>query len=87
MQEYTYITGFTAGELTPWLSTRFDLQAYRRGAALLNNFEVQPYGGLKRRRGTEYLGTAATQTKGCVRLLPFCFSESDADYYRKLGVM
>ncbi|MDO4750710.1 MAG: hypothetical protein Q4A24_01270 [Akkermansia sp.] len=78
MQEYTYITGFTAGELTPWLSTRFDLQAYRRGAALLNNFEVQPYGGLKRRRGTEYLGTAATQTKGCVRLLPFCFSESDA---------
>lgn len=77
MQDVQYITGFTAGELTPWLSTRFDLQAYRRGAALLSNFDVLPYGGIKRRHGTEYLGEAAEQGGG-VRLLPFCYSESDA---------
>ena len=77
MQDTQYITGFTAGELTPWLSTRFDLQAYRRGAALLRNFEVQPYGGIQRRRGTEYISMAAEQS-GALRLVPFHFSESDA---------
>ena len=61
MQDVQYITGCPAGELTPWLSTRFDLQAYRRGAALLSNFDVLPYGGIKRRHGTEYLGEAAEQ--------------------------
>ena len=78
MQEYTYITGFTAGELTPWLSSRFDLQAYARGAALLSNFEVQPYGGLRRRCGTQHVSTAAAQNSTAVRLVPFCFSEDDA---------
>lgn len=77
MQDTQYITGFTAGELSPWLSSRFDLQAYRRGAALLRNFEVLPYGGLQRRRGTEYIGIAAEQS-GALRLVPFHFSESDA---------
>ena len=73
MQEYTYITGFTAGELTPWLSSRFDLQAYARGAALLSNFEVQPYGGVRRRCGTQHVSTAAAQNSTAVRLVPFCF--------------
>lgn len=77
MQDVQYITGFTAGELTPWLSTRFELQAYRRGAALLNNFDVLPYGGVKRRRGTRYVGAAAVQS-GAVRLVPFHFSEDDS---------
>ena len=77
MQDIQYITGFTAGELTPWLSTRFDLQAYRRGAALLSNFEVQPYGGIKRRHGSAYVGAAAEQS-GALRLVPFHFSRSDS---------
>ena len=77
MQEVQYITGFTAGELTPWLSTRFDLQAYRRGAALLSNFDVLPYGGIKRRQGSIYIAEAAEQSGG-VRLIPFCYSERDA---------
>lgn len=77
MQDTQYITGFTAGELTPWLSSRFDLQAYRRGAALLSNFEVLPYGGIQRRRGTEYIDNAAEQG-GAIRLVPFHFSENDA---------
>lgn len=77
MQDIQYITGFTAGELSPWLSARFDLQAYRRGAALLSNFEVQAYGGIQRRKGTQYVGPAATQDTA-VRLVAFRFSEADA---------
>lgn len=77
MQDVQYITGFTAGELSPWLATRFDLQAYHRGAALLRNFEVQPYGGIKRRGGTRWVGEVASQS-GAVRLVPFHFSENDA---------
>lgn len=77
MQDNLSILGFTAGELSPWLSTRFDLQSYHRGAALLENFLVQPYGGLSRREGTEYIGAAAVQEEG-VRLFSFYYSETDA---------
>jgi len=77
MQDNPYILGFTAGELSPWLSTRFDLQAYHRGAALLENFLVRPYGGLCRRDGTEYVGQAAA-AEDAIRLFSFCYSESDA---------
>ena len=77
MQDNAHILGFTAGELSPWLATRFDLQAYQRGAAKLENFLVQPYGGLRRRRGTRYVGEAAVQDAASVRLVPFSFSESD----------
>lgn len=78
MQDSPFVLGFTAGELSPWLATRFDLQAYQRGAALLQNFLVQPYGGLRRRYGTELVAESATQSAGAGRLVPFCFSESDS---------
>ena len=74
MQEIPIVQGFTAGELTPWLSTRFDLQAYQRGAARICNFQVLPYGGIQFRRGTNYIGPAAADD---VRLFPFCFAEND----------
>ncbi len=78
MQETPYIIGLTAGELSPWLSTRFDLQAYKRGAQKVENFLVQPYGGIRRRRGTEYIADAAVQINDAVRLVPFTFSETEA---------
>lgn len=77
MQHNAQIIGFTAGELSPWLATRYDLQAYQRGAARLENFLVQPYGGIRRRRGCQYISDAASQAAGAVRLVPFKFSESD----------
>ena len=77
MQSNAQIIGFTAGELSPWLATRYDLQAYQRGAGKLENFLVQPYGGVRRRRGSRYVGAAASQTVGAVRLIPFRFSETD----------
>lgn len=77
MQDNAQILGFTAGELSPWLATRYDLQAYQRGAARLENFLVQPYGGVRRRRGTAYVADAAVQQADATRLVPFSFSESD----------
>ncbi len=77
MQNTPLVLGFTAGELSPWLSTRFDLQAYQRGAALLQNFFVQPYGGLRRRHGTRYVGEAAVQDADAIRLFSFRYSEAD----------
>lgn len=74
MQETPHIIGFTAGELSPWLSCRFDLQAYQRGASLLENFMVQPYGGLKRRHGTKWVEYASS---GPIKLFAFRFNESD----------
>ncbi|MBR5330356.1 MAG: hypothetical protein IKV13_02605 [Akkermansia sp.] len=74
MQEVPIVLGFTAGELSPWLSTRCDLQAYQRGAALIRNFQIQPYGGIQLRAGTAYVGEAAG---AAVRLFPFCFAEND----------
>ena len=36
---------FTAGELTPWLAGRADLDPVSRGASRLINFLVSPFGG------------------------------------------
>lgn len=76
MQDTPFLLGFTAGELSPWLSCRFDLQAYQRGAALIRNFMVQPYGGLCRRQGTQYVAQAASAGEG-ERLFSFRFSHDD----------
>lgn len=77
MQEIPTLLGFTAGELSPWLATRYDLQAYQRGAALLKNLITMPYGGVRRRKGTcaaAVLGQGADE----VRLFPFVYSAGDA---------
>lgn len=75
MQEIPIIQGFTAGELTPWLAARFDLQAYQRGAAEITNFQILPYGGIQNRPGTTYVKTL---TSNLVRLFPFYYAEHDA---------
>ena len=75
MQEVPIISGFTAGELTPWLSSRFDLQAYQRGAAEICNFQILPYGGIQLRPGTQYIGTIDSEH---VRLFSFHYAENDA---------
>ena len=74
MQEIPIVLGFTSGELTPWLSTRFDLQAYQRGASYISNFHILPYGGIQFRGGTAYLGEAESAAS---RLFGFCYAEND----------
>jgi len=77
------LTTFTAGELSPRLEGRIDIEKYRGGASDLTNMIVQPHGGVTRRPGTEFLGAvkdSATKT----RIIPFQFKTADT-YIIELG--
>ena len=64
---------FNAGELSPLLDSRTDIQKYQTGCQRLENFIILPYGGALRRPGTEFLGPAKFPLRPC-RLIGFNFS-------------
>src|SRR5262245_22380719 len=68
-------TDWTAGELSPSLEGRVDLDKYLRSAKRLENFLLLTGGGFTRRPGTRFIATAA----GEGRLVPFLVS-TDAAY-------
>ena len=70
------VTNFQAGELSPRLEGRIDLQKYSAGAQTLQNMLVYPQGGITRRPGTYYSGTS--KDGGKVRLINFEFSDEQA---------
>jgi len=57
-----YYTNFSAGELTPLLSSRVDSDAYKNGAFRLRNVRLKAQGGLTRRPGLRYLQTLSNAT-------------------------
>lgn len=61
------------GEISPLLRGRVDQPRYNTGAREMLNMVPMPQGGVTRRPGTRYLGTAKSQTS---RLIPFVFSET-----------
>ncbi len=61
------------GEISPLLRGRVDQPRYNTGTREMLNFVPMPQGGVTRRPGTRYLGTAKSQTS---RLIPFVFSET-----------
>tara|TARA_R100001594_G_scaffold78294_3_gene112900 strand:+ start:24548 stop:26863 length:2316 start_codon:yes stop_codon:yes gene_type:complete len=74
------ITNFTAGELSPRLVGRIDLDRYQNGVETLENFKVFTHGGITKRSGTGYITGIKTQTgsnSGAV-LVPFIFSKTQA---------
>jgi len=46
---------FTAGEITERLHGRTDIAKYDNGAETVENFVVQPHGGVSRRPGTRFI--------------------------------
>lgn len=62
---------FSAGELSPHLHDRVDLEAYYAGCAELENFIPLPHGPILRRRGTHFIFEAKNAD---VRLIPFSFN-------------
>lgn len=72
----TILTNFRAGELSPKLSGRIDLQKYQEGCDTMENMLVFPSGGTTRRPGTYYAGTTKLNNKA--RLIPFVFNEEAA---------
>ena len=67
-------TSFAAGELSPQLYARVDLDKFQVGAALVRNFYVDYRGGVSNRAGTSYIDT----TSAGARLIPFIVSTSAA---------
>jgi hypothetical protein len=67
------INSFNAGELSPYMGARSDVEKYRNGCSTLENFIILPYGGVIRRPGTEYLGSPKFDNRRC-RLIGFNFS-------------
>jgi hypothetical protein len=72
----TILTNFRAGELSPKLSGRIDLQKYSEGCDTLDNMIVYPSGGITRRPGSYYAGSS--KDGGKVRLINFEFSDEQA---------
>jgi len=66
-------SSFTAGELSPRLDGRADLDKYYKGCKTLENFLIHPHGGAKRRPGTEFIHEVKDSSKQ-TRLIPFEFS-------------
>ena len=60
---FTTKTNFTAGELSPELLGRADLNAYANGALKLENVFIEPTGGIHRRPGLQYLQTLMGKTR------------------------
>lgn len=69
-------TNFTAGEVSPRLLARTDLDdAYDQALKTLENAYSLPHGGAKRRPGSVFVGEVRDSTKN-VRLIPFVYSQS-----------
>ena len=68
---------FTAGELSPRLFGRTDLGRYDNGASTIENFLIQPHGGLTRRPGTRFIRETKDSAKTS-RLIPFQFNVEQA---------
>ena len=67
------ITNFASGELSPNLNGRVDIQQYYQGAARIENFEIIPTGGIKRRTGIKRLA----QLDGNSRIIPFIVNKNN----------
>ncbi|SMG60163.1 hypothetical protein [Cedecea sp. NFIX57] len=76
-------TNFTAGEVTPRLMGRVDINRYANGAKVIENAVVVVQGGVVRRPGTRFAAAAKYADKKA-RLIPYVFNRSQA-YMLELG--
>ncbi|WP_374656116.1 hypothetical protein [Dongia sp.] len=81
------LSTFNAGEWSPELRGRIDLDKYRNACRRIENFVLLAQGPATRRPGTQFI--AHTKDDGIVRLVPFEFSteqayiiEAGAGYFR-----
>jgi hypothetical protein len=71
------LNSFNAGEFSPRMKARTDLEKYASAAETIENFVIQREGGLIRRSGTRYVAPLKDMTKKSI-LVPFIFSTDDA---------
>lgn len=77
-------SAFVGGEIAPALHGRTDLQRYAQSAKRLENFVVDPIGGISNRQGLKFIGLTKQQDGKQVRLIPFVPS-ADAAYVLEFG--
>lgn len=68
------ITNFASGELSQNLKGRVDLPQYYAGAQKIENFDIIPTGGIKRRPGMQFMGNLM----GECRLIPFIVNKDES---------
>lgn len=67
------IVSFNAGELSPFLDARVDIDKYSNGCRQLQNATILSYGAAVRRPGLEYIAPVRYSNRKA-RLIPFQFS-------------
>lgn len=72
---HRFLNNFTAGEWSPLLDGRADLEQYDNSSRLLENWRPMQYGGARFRTGNQYVIPAKYADRKC-RLFPFNFSTS-----------
>ena len=72
----SFITDFSAGELSQKMKGRFDLPAFAKGGQTVKNFLAISQGGLTKRPGTKWLGS--TKSNAAARIIPFVYSEDES---------
>lgn len=70
-------SNFTAGEISPRMRGRVDIERYQNAAELIENGLVLAHGGVQRRPGVRLVAEAKTGADP-VRLLPFVFNTEQA---------
>lgn len=70
-------TNFLAGELSPTLHGRTDLDLYARGLRRCRNFFISKHGAAVSRPGMKYCGEVKNSAQK-VRLIPFIYSDSQS---------
>lgn len=73
----TITTNFSAGEFSPRLRGRSDIEKFNSSAEKLENCVVLRQGGATMRPSMKYIGEVKTSSQQ-VRLLPFVYSRTDA---------
>lgn len=78
MGKYRVIqSSFTAGEISPRMLARTDLQSYEKAVAKMENATPLPHGGAKRRTGTTFVASVRNSAKPS-RLIPFVYSRTQS---------
>jgi len=73
----TLITNFTAGEFTPRLRGRVDIEKYRNAAYEITNFVVVPHGGARKRPGFKYIVEPKSSSEDA-KLVRFVYNTEQA---------
>ena len=76
-------TNFTAGEFSPRLLGRFDIDRYKNGAKTLKNVLIHNAGGASKRPGSKYVGEVKDSSLA-TRLIEFTFSTTQT-YIIEMG--